>query len=234
MSDPGRQSRDIPVLAVDGPSGSGKGTVCRLLAQRLGWRLLDSGALYRLAALAGQQAGLAQDDQGGHARLARLLDIRFESEAGGAERILLAGEVVTDLVRSETAGMGASRVAAWPALRAALLDRQRDFARPPGLVADGRDMGTVVFPGAPLKIFLTASAEERARRRYNQLKDKDSGVSLAALSREVEARDRQDATRAVSPLRPAEDAITIDSTRLTAAEVVERIWQFGSERGLWG
>jgi cytidylate kinase len=234
MSNPGSNSTDIPVLAVDGPSGSGKGTVCRLLAQRLGWRLLDSGALYRLAALAGQQAGLAQDDQDGHARLARLLDIRFESDAEGAERILLAGEPVTDLVRSETAGMGASRVAAWPALRAALLDRQRDFARPPGLVADGRDMGTVVFPGAPLKIFLTASAEERARRRYNQLKDKDSGVSLAALSREVEARDRQDATRAVSPLRPAEDAITIDSTRLTAADVVGRIWQLGSERRLWG
>jgi cytidylate kinase len=234
MSNPGSHSTDIPVLAVDGPSGSGKGTVCRLLAQRLGWRLLDSGALYRLAALAGQQAGLAQVDQDGHARLARLLDIRFESDAEGAERILLAGEPVTDLVRSETAGMGASRVAAWPALRAALLDRQRDFARPPGLVADGRDMGTVVFPGAPLKIFLTASAEERARRRYNQLKDKDSGVSLAALSREVEARDRQDATRAVSPLRPAEDAITIDSTRLTAADVVGRIWQLGSERGLWG
>jgi len=223
-----------PVLAIDGPSGSGKGTVCRLLAQRLGWRLLDSGALYRLAALAGQQAGLAADDQAGHARLARLLDIRFEAEPDGAERILLGGEAVTDRVRSETAGMGASRVAAWPALRAALLDRQRDFARAPGLVADGRDMGTVVFPEAPLKIFLTASAEERARRRYNQLKDKDSGVSLAALSREVEARDRQDATRAVSPLRPAVDAITIDSTRLDADEVVERIWQLGRERGLWG
>ncbi len=225
---------NVPVLAIDGPSGSGKGTVCRLLARRLGWRLLDSGALYRLAALAGQQAGLAPDDVAGHARLARLLEIRFESEPDGAERILLGGEAVTDQVRSETAGMGASRVAAWPPLRAALLDRQRDFARPPGLVADGRDMGTVVFPGAPLKIFLVASAEERARRRYNQLKDKDSGVSLAALSREVEARDRQDATRAASPLRPAEDAVTIDSTRLTAAEVADRIWQLGSERGLWG
>ena len=234
MSTAANTPQGTPVLAIDGPSGSGKGTVSRMLAQRLGWRLLDSGALYRLAALAGQQAGLAPDDEAGHARLARLMQIRFEAEPDGAERILLAGEAVTDLVRSETAGMGASRVAAWPGLRAALLDRQRDFARPPGLVADGRDMGTVVFPGAPLKIFLTASAGERARRRYNQLKDKDSGVSLAALSREVEARDRQDATRAVSPLRPAEDAITIDSTRLTAAEVVERIWQFGSERGLWG
>ena len=234
MSTAANTPQGTPVLAIDGPSGSGKGTVSRMLAQRLGWRLLDSGALYRLAALAGQQAGLAPDDEAGHARLARLMQIRFEAEPDGAERILLAGEAVTDLVRSETAGMGASRVAAWPGLRAALLDRQRDFARPPGLVADGRDMGTVVFPGAPLKIFLTASAGERARRRYNQLKDKDSGVSLAALSREVEARDRQDANRAVSPLRPAEDAITIDSTRLAAAEVVERIWQLGGERGLWG
>jgi len=234
MSTAANTPQGTPVLAIDGPSGSGKGTVSRMLAQRLGWRLLDSGALYRLAALAGQQAGLAPDDEAGHARLARLMQIRFEAEPDGAERILLAGEAVTDLVRSETAGMGASRVAAWPGLRAALLDRQRDFARPPGLVADGRDMGTVVFPGAPLKVFLTASAGERARRRYNQLKDKDSGVSLAALSREVEARDRQDANRAVSPLRPAEDAITIDSTRLAAAEVVERIWQLGGERGLWG
>jgi cytidylate kinase len=222
-----------PVLAIDGPSGSGKGTVCRLLAQRLGWRLLDSGALYRVTALAGQQVGLEAEDQPGHARMAAILDIRFEVHPNGAERILLGGEEVTDLVRSEKAGMGASRVAAWPSVRAALLERQRAFARLPGLVADGRDMGTVVFPSAPLKIFLTASAEERALRRYNQLKDKDSGVSLAALSREVAARDEQDANRAVSPLRPAEDAVTIDSTRLTAAEVVDAVWRLGASRGMW-
>jgi cytidylate kinase len=222
-----------PVLAIDGPSGSGKGTVCRLLAQRLGWRLLDSGALYRLTALAGQQAGLEPDDQPGHARIAAILDIGFEVHPNGAERIQLGGEEVTDLVRSEKAGMGASRVAAWPSVRAALLERQRAFARLPGLVADGRDMGTVVFPSAALKIFLTASAEERALRRYNQLKDKDSGVSLAALSREVAARDEQDANRAVSPLRPAEDAVTIDSTRIAAAEVVDEVWRLGSSRGMW-
>jgi cytidylate kinase len=222
-----------PVITVDGPSGSGKGTVCRLLAQRLGWRLLDSGALYRLTALAGQQAGLAIDDAPGHARLAAILDIRFEVSPNGDERIVLGGETVTGLVRSETAGMGASRVAAWPAVRQALLGRQRAFARAPGLVADGRDMGTVVFPAAPLKIFLTATASERALRRYNQLKDKDSGVSLAALSREVAARDEQDANRAVSPLRPAEDAVNIDSTRLSAAEVVDAIWQMGVSRELW-
>jgi cytidylate kinase len=221
------------VVTVDGPSGSGKGTVCRLLAQRLGWRLLDSGALYRLVALAGQLAGLADDDTAGHARLAAILDIRFEVQANGGERILLGGEEVSDRVRSETAGMGASRVAAWPAVREALMGRQRAFARPPGLVADGRDMGTVVFPLAPLKIFLTASAEERALRRYNQLKDKDSGVSLAALSREVAARDEQDANRAVSPLRPAEDAVTIDSTRQSAVQVVDAVWQLGASRGLW-
>jgi cytidylate kinase len=222
-----------PVVTVDGPSGSGKGTVCRLLAQQLGWRLLDSGALYRLTALAGLRAGLEEGDTAGHARLAAILDIRFEVAGNGRERILLGGEEVTDRVRSETAGMGASRVAAWPPVRAALLGRQRAFARAPGLVADGRDMGTVVFPSAPLKIFLTASAGERALRRYNQLKDKDSGVSLAALSREVAARDEQDANRAVSPLRPAEDAVTIDSTQLSAAEVVDAVWQLGAARGLW-
>jgi len=228
-----RPAPGAPVLAIDGPSGSGKGTVSRLLSRRLGRRLLDSGALYRLTALAGQLAGLEPDDQPGHARIAAILDIRFETHPNGAERILLGGEEVTSQVRSETAGMGASRVAAWPAVRAALLERQRAFARLPGLVADGRDMGTVVFPQAPLKIFLTASAAERALRRYNQLKDKDSGVSLAALSREVAARDEQDANRAVSPLRPAEDAVTIDSTRLTAAEVVDEVWRLGASRGMW-
>jgi CMP/dCMP kinase len=226
-------SRAVPVVTVDGPSGAGKGTVSRLLAGRLGWQLLDGGALYRLVALAGAKAGLAADDRAGHASLARGLQCQFGAREDGSEQIRLGGQEVTAEVRSERSGAGASRVAAWPEVREALLERQRACARPPGLVADGRDMGTVVFPAAPLKIFLVATAEERARRRYNQLKEKDSGVSLAALSREIAARDRQDASRPVSPLVPAEDAVVVDSTSLTAAEVVERVWQLGRQRELW-
>jgi len=223
----------VPVIAIDGPSGSGKGTVSRRVAETLGYHLLDSGALYRLVAYAGAQQGLAAGDRPGHARLAQSLDSRFGARPDGSELILLGGIDVTQGIRSETSGMGASRVAAWPEIRAALLARQRTFARPPGLVADGRDMGTIVFPAAPLKIFLVATPEERALRRYNQLKGKDSGVSLAALSREIAARDRQDATRPVAPLVPAGDAVVIDSTGLTVAEVVERVWHLGGERGLW-
>jgi CMP/dCMP kinase len=222
-----------PVVTIDGPSGAGKGTVSRSLARRLGWHLLDSGALYRLAALAGARAGLATDDAAGHSRLAGQLNIRFTVQPDGSEQILLDGQDVTSAIRSEEAGAGASRVATWPPLRQALLARQHAFVRPPGLVADGRDMGTVVFPHAALKIFLVASPEERAQRRYKQLKGKDSGVSLAALSREIEARDRQDSTRPVSPLVRAEDAIVVDSTRLGIAEVVDEIWRLGERRGLW-
>jgi cytidylate kinase len=221
------------VVTIDGPSGAGKGTIGRVLASRLGWHLLDSGALYRLVAYAGVQQGLAADDRPGHARLAQALDFRFGARPDGSELILLDGIDVTPGIRSEASGMGASRVAAWPEIRAALLARQRAFARAPGLVADGRDMGTIVFPAAALKIFLVATPEERALRRYNQLKGKDSGVSLAALSHEIAARDRQDATRAVAPLVPAGDAVVIDSTGLTVAEVVERAWHLGGERGLW-
>ena len=223
----------VPIVTVDGPSGAGKGTVCRLLAERLGWHLLDSGALYRLVALAGRKRGLAAGDREGHAQLARTLDSAFAARADGSELIRLDGLDVTESVRAEDSGTGASRVAAFPQVRGALLDRQHAFARPPGLVADGRDMGTVVFPAAPLKIFLIATAEERAMRRYNQLKGKDSGVSLAALSSEIAARDQQDALRAVSPLVPAEDAVIVDSTRLTVAEVVERVWRLGRQRELW-
>lgn len=222
-----------PIVTIDGPSGSGKGTVSRLLAQRTGWHLLDSGALYRVVAFAGGLEGLEPDDSGGHARLAERMNVLFVADAGGNERILLDGREVSAALRSEGAGAGASRVAAWPAVRAALLDRQRAFARPPGLIADGRDMGTVVFPQAALKIFLTASAEERARRRYNQLKEKDSGVSLAALSLEIAERDRRDSTRAVAPLVPAAEAIVLDSTAMSAAEVADEVFARGSERSLW-
>ena len=223
----------VPVVTIDGPSGAGKGTVSRQLAERAGWHLLDSGALYRLVALAGVKATLAPNDEAGHVRLAGALEPQFGLREDGSERIRLAGEDVTAAIRSEETGAGASRVAAWPALRAALLRRQHAFAQPPGLVADGRDMGTIVFPGAPLKIFLSATAEERARRRYNQLKGKDSAVTLAALSREIAARDRQDASRPVAPLVPAGDAVIIDSTPLTVAQVVDAVWRLGVQRGMW-
>jgi cytidylate kinase len=223
-----------PVLAIDGPSGAGKGTISRLVAVRSGWHLLDSGALYRLVALAGTRAGLADQDQLGHARLAAAMPVRFSAHPDGSECIELAGEEVTDQLRTAQAGMGASRVAAWPGVRSALMERQRAFAQPPGLVADGRDMGTVVFPAAGLKIYLVASAVERARRRHKQLKDKGSDVSLAALSREIEERDRQDQTRPVAPLVPAADAVILDSTSLSIAEVVERVWQAAAAKGFWG
>jgi cytidylate kinase len=223
----------IAVVTIDGPSGSGKGTVSRLVARQLGWHLLDSGALYRLVALAGERAALASDDVSGHAELAGAMDVTFSAGPGDEELILLAGADVTAQLRSETAGQGASRVAAWPPVRAALLDRQRRFAQAPGLVADGRDMGTVVFPAAPLKIYLTASAEERARRRHKQLKDKGSAVSLAALSREIAERDLRDSTRSVAPLRPASDAIALDSTGQSIPAVVEQVLAAGRARALW-
>jgi CMP/dCMP kinase len=224
---------DCPILTIDGPSGSGKGTISRAVAQKVGWHLLDSGALYRLVALAGTRARLAADDPLAHAQLAARMDVRFGADAQGSESVLLDGEEVGREIRSETAGQGASRVAAWPEVRAALLKRQRAFARPPGLVADGRDMGTVVFPEALLKIFLTATAEERALRRHKQLKDKGSDVSLAGLSREIAERDLRDETRQVAPLKAARDACVIDSTGLGVGAVVQRVLELGVARRLW-
>jgi cytidylate kinase len=220
----------VPILTIDGPSGSGKGTISRAVARHLGWHLLDSGALYRLVALAGTLRGVSPDDPEGHARIAGAMDVVFGVGPDGGELVTLAGRDVTADIRSETAGQGASRVAAWPVVRTALLERQRGFAAPPGLVADGRDMGTVVFPQAHLKIFLTASPDERAQRRYKQLKDKGSGVSLAALSREITERDLRDSTRAVSPLRPAPDARVLDSTGLSIEAVVTQVLEWGAER----
>ena len=220
------------IVTIDGPSGSGKGTVSRSVARYASWHRLDSGALYRLVALGGRLSGLAPDDIERHVELARTMAVRFLDDGRG-ERVMLGTRDVTAELWSEAVGADASRVAAWPALRAALLERQRAFACPPGLVADGRDMGTVVFPGAALKIYLTASPEERAYRRHKQLKDKGSDVSLAALSREIAERDARDSTRVVAPLKPAPDAHVIDSTGLTAEDVVSRVLALGRSRSLW-
>ncbi len=220
----------VPVIAIDGPSGSGKGTIARRVACHLGWHLLDSGALYRLVALAGRRAGVAPGDVAGHARQAAQLDVQFGMDSEGEERVLLGGEDVTRELRAEATGEAASRVAAWQEVRSALLGRQRAFARPPGLVADGRDMGSIVFRDAGLKIFLTASPEDRARRRYKQLKGKGLSGSLAALSAEIAERDRRDTTRAVAPLVAVPEAVIVDSTALTIEEVVERVIELARER----
>jgi cytidylate kinase len=213
-----------PVITIDGPSGSGKGTIAGLLAHQLRWNLLDSGALYRLLAFAAGNHGVELSNEASLKLLAAHLDVQFSAAANGqGQRIILEGDDVSQAIRSETVAAGASQVAALHTVREALLQRQRAFQEAPGLVADGRDMGTVVFPEAPLKIFLTASAEERARRRYLQLKAKGDDVSLSSLLDEIRARDERDTQRAVAPLKPAADAIQLDSTELSIDQVLERI-----------
>lgn len=211
---------EMPILTIDGPSGSGKGTAATQIARVLGWHLLDSGALYRLVGYATHKSRVDFSDVATIAGIARKLPVRFADE-----EVLLDGEDVTLAIRTESAGNNASKVAAIPDVRAALLDWQRNYAQLPGLVADGRDMGTVVFPQAGVKIFLDASAEERARRRYKQLKDKGIGVNLPGLIAEIEERDHRDRTRSVAPLVPAADAQVIDSTRMNVDAVVERVLQ---------
>jgi len=219
-------SESIPVVTVDGPSGSGKGTISQRVADALGWHFLDSGALYRLLALAAERRGIPLDDEPRLAALAGELDVRFPPGDG----VYLDGEQVEAAIRTETCGNAASQVAVLPAVRAALLDRQRAFRQAPGLVADGRDMGTVVFPEAPVKIFLTASAEERARRRYKQLKEKGLDANLASLVDEIAERDRRDASRPVAPLKPAPDAHVVDTTALDIDGTVARVREIVAAR----
>jgi CMP/dCMP kinase len=226
----GAPPASVPVIAIDGPSGSGKGTISRAVAEALQWVYLDSGALYRLVALAARRGSVRLDDAPVLERLATQSDIRFGSGPGGEERVWLDGAEVTRDIRTEAAGGDASKVAAIPAVRAALLARQRAFAVPPGLVADGRDMGTVVFPGAPVKIFLTASLEERARRRHNQLKEKGVAATLAALSLEIAERDKRDISRTASPLVASADAIELDTTGMPVDAVVSRVLEIARER----
>ena len=220
-------SAPAPVIAIDGPAGAGKGTAAVLVAERLGWRLLDSGALYRIVALAALRRGadLAQ----GQALAAIVGDLAIAFPAG---RVMVDGADETLAIRASEVDAAASKVSALPPVRAALLDLQRSFRAPPGLVADGRDMGTVVFPDAPLKVFLTASVEERAQRRYRQLKDRQASVSLRALFEAIEERDRRDRDRAASPLVPAPDARTIDSTAMSIEEVADAVLALAAERGM--
>ncbi|MFC3153390.1 (d)CMP kinase [Litoribrevibacter euphylliae] len=223
----------LKVLTIDGPSGSGKGTVAKILSQKLGWELLDSGALYRLVAFGALKHGIELDDVDKLAELALTLDVEFKLEEGNELLVpVFEGENVASQIRTEKCGDAASKVAALTPVRDALLDRQRAFATEQGLIADGRDMGTVVFPSAPVKVYLSASAEERAERRYNQLKASGESVSIAAILDEIKARDDRDMNRSVAPLKPANDAIEIDSTHLSIDEVVSQISDALSEVGL--
>ena len=220
---------EIPVIAIDGPSGSGKGTIARRVARALDWHLLDSGALYRLVGLAAARKGQADASEEALAAIASDLEVRFDADDAGEERVWLGDSDVSAELRTEECGRLASNVAVLPKVRNALMALQKGFRTAPGLVADGRDMGTIVFPDAMLKVFLTASAGERAKRRHKQLNDKGIDVSLPALSRDIEDRDRRDSERSVAPLRPAEDARLLDSSNLTIDEVTQTVLDWAHE-----
>jgi cytidylate kinase len=215
----------IPVIAIDGPSASGKGTVAALAARALGFHYLDSGAIYRVTAYAAQATGVSLEDEAALATLARDLQLRFD---GG--EVFLDGQPVGESIRGEDAGRAASRIAALPALRLALLERQRAFRVAPGLVSDGRDMGSVVFPDAALKVFLTASAEERAQRRYKQLIEKGFDANLAALLQDLKERDARDAARSAAPLQQTADAVLLDTTHLNIQQAVQQVLDWWQER----
>ena len=220
-----RSAESVPVITIDGPSGTGKGTIALLMAKELQWRLLDSGALYRILALAATQQQIDFNDINALTTLAESLPVSFKSSPENDLAIFLSGDEVSALIRTEEMGNKASQVAAIPSVREALKARQYAFREPPGLVADGRDMGTVIFPDATLKLYLTASAERRAERRYKQLKQKGLSVNIADLSRDIAERDARDASRTVAPLKPAADAHVIDTSELTINEVMEKIRQ---------
>jgi cytidylate kinase len=221
----------VPVLTIDGPSGSGKGTVSRMAADALGWHLLDSGALYRAVGFAAGMEGLDLSDAEAVTRCAQTTKISFrDPKDGGETRVIVNGMDATDEIRTETCGAAASAIAAIPGVRMALFDKQRAFRKAPGLVADGRDMGTVVFPDASLKVYLTASVEARAARRYKQLIEKGFPANIAVLSQELRARDQRDTQRAASPLKPAQDAYQLDSSELTIDEVVAQVLDWYAQR----
>ena len=218
-----------PVMTIDGPSGAGKGTLCQLLAEKLGWHLLDSGAIYRVLSLAALHHDVELDSEASLVPLAANLDVQFQVE-GDLVKVILEGEDVSRTIRTEEVGNAASKIAAFPRVREALLRRQRAFRQAPGLIADGRDMGTVVFPEAEVKIFLDASAEERAQRRYKQLQDKGFDVNFERLLTEIRERDDRDRNRAVAPLKPAEDALVVDSTSMTIDEVLATVLAYAEQQ----
>ncbi|MEH6451121.1 MAG: (d)CMP kinase [Oleispira sp.] len=222
-----------PIITVDGPSGAGKGTLCQMLAAKLNWALLDSGALYRVTALAAKQHAVAMDNEAGLEAIAAHLDVQFNvSEEKAGVQVILEGENVTSSLRTEETGAIASQVAAVNSVRAALLERQRAFQQMPGLIADGRDMGTVVFPNAELKVYLTASAEERGQRRYRQLLESGNNANLSRIIEDISARDDRDMNRSIAPLKPADDAIVIDSTSMSIERVFDQVQQAAIKAGL--